>query len=563
MKGSPFGIIVERDVDIPMRDGVVLRANVFRPDSPGRFPGIVQRTPYGKGEGGMDRYVRAGYVCLSQDSRGRYASEGDYVPFTVEETGDAEDGYDTVEWFAEQPYCNGRIATIGRSYNAWMQWQLARLRPPHLVAMCACSIPLELTDVDWWGAFRPARRVHWWLCSMAPDMRKREGLSPPHTPAEAREIWAEVEQGRWLGHLPWMDIPGFLPARLAGFVEDWLRHPSRRPWKLDEVHREVEVPNLDFSGWYDHCGGTMRHLRLMQEHGRTAEAREQSKLIIGPWNHGGLGSRKMGNIDFGPGAEFDIEEVMLRWLDHWLRDADNGIKAEPAVRYFVMGSGEWKSAETWPPRGGDPLVYYLDSDGAASPAQHSGALRPEGATGAGYDEYVYDPRDPVPTLWTRQLFTVPSDRRRLEYRRDILYYTTPPLEMDVEIVGYPEVFLSVSSSAPDTDFFARLVDEDPEGPAIEICHGMMRVRHRKSLDTEDLLEPGEICELHIELGPTACRFVARHRIRLEITSSDFPNHDRNHNTGGNDLTDTRLEAAHQRVHHSSAYASRLAVMSQG
>ncbi|MHA1331560.1 MAG: CocE/NonD family hydrolase, partial [Candidatus Hodarchaeales archaeon] len=164
---------------------------------------------------------------------------------------------------------------------------------------------------------------------------------------------------------------------------------------------------------------------------------------------------------------------------------------------------------------------------------------------------------PVPTLWTRELFTVPSDRRSLEYRQDILYYRTPPLEQDVEVVGYPEVVLYASSSAPDTDFFARLVDEHPKGPALEVCYGMVRARHRNSLDREELLTPGEITMFRIKLGPTACRFLKGHRIRLEITSSDFPNHDRNHNTGRNDLTDTKLVAAQQKIFHSTNYLSRL------
>lgn len=188
MKEGQLGIVVEENVDVPMRDGVLLRANVFRPEGSGKYPGLLLRTPYGKPVGGMERYVRAGYVVVAQDSRGRYASEGEYVPFTEEETGDAEDGYDTVEWLAAQPYCNGRVGTFGASYNAWMQWQLAKLRPPHLVAMCAYTIPLELTEVDWPGAFKPGRRIKWWRTTMAPDLRRREGAPKPHTPAEALSL---------------------------------------------------------------------------------------------------------------------------------------------------------------------------------------------------------------------------------------------------------------------------------------------------------------------------------------------------------------------------------------
>jgi len=196
-----LGIITELDVDVPMRDRVTLRANVWRPDAAGRFPAILIRTPYGKSAAGYERFVRAGYAVVCQDNRGRYASDGEFVPFTTR-TQDPEDGYDSVEWLARQPWCNGRVGTMGASYCGWLQWMTAKTRPPHLVAMCARSIPLELTDVDWWGAFRPGRRVHWWMNAIAPDLRRRAGWPPPHTPAEAQKTWAELDLTRWVHFLP-------------------------------------------------------------------------------------------------------------------------------------------------------------------------------------------------------------------------------------------------------------------------------------------------------------------------------------------------------------------------
>jgi len=557
MQRGALGLVVERDVAVPMRDGVVLRAHIFRPEAEGRFPGILLRTPYGKPVDGFERYVRAGYVVVTQDSRGRYASDGEYVPFTVEETGDAEDGYDSVEWLAAQPFCDGRVGTLGASYNAWMQWQLARLRPPHLRAMCAYTIPLELTEVDYPGGFRPGRRIKWWMTSMAPDLRRREGLPPPHTPEEARQIWDEIEHGRWLGLLPWVDVVRHLPERLAHYVEDWLGEPARQPWHFDEVHQEVEVPNLDFSGWYDHCNGTMAHLGLMQRNGRTELAREQTKLIIGPWNHPGLGQRRIGDIDFGPAAHLDLTDLIIRFFDRWVKGIENEVDAEPPVRYFTMGTGEWKQAETWPPEGLREAVYYLHSGGRAQGVAGDGRLDEMEPGDEREDHYRYDPQDPVPTLWTRDLFTVPADRRQLGHRRDILCYRSEPLVQEVEVVGYPSFVLFAASSAPDTDFFARLVDEDPEGQALEICYGMVRARHRNGLEREDLIEPGAVIEYRISLGATAICFQVGHRIRLEVTSSDFPNHDRNHNTGRNDLADAEFIVAEQQVLHTASYASRL------
>lgn len=552
-----LGLIVENDVEVVVRDGTVLRANVFRPDAKGTFPGLLLRTPYGKPAGGYERFVRSGYVVVTQDTRGRNASDGVYIPYTVEETPDAEDGYDSVEWLAEQPYCNGKVGTFGASYNAWMQWRLAMLRPPHLLAMCAYSIPLENTEVDWWGSFRPGRRIKWWMSSMAPDIRRRQNLPGIHSKEEALEVWDELENMRWLGFLPWLDFPKYLPKGMAEYAEDWLRHPNRRCWKFDEIHDKVEVPNLDFSGWYDHCGGTMAHLGLMQKNGRSDAAREHTKLIIGPWNHSNLGGRKQGEIDFGPEAELDLHHMMVRWFDRWLKDVKNDVDLEPPVRYFVMGVNQWRSDTTWPPEDLKEAVYHLDSNGDAHETEGSGALVAQAPASSVTDAYTYDSNDPVPTIWTRALFTEPADRRRLHHRQDILIYRSAPLAAEVETVGYSEVVLYAATTAKDTDFFARLVDEHPDGPALEISYGMIRARHCNTIDREEFITPGEVVEYRIKLLPTACRFLKGHRIRLEITSSDFPNHDRNHNTGGDDLSETELATAVQTIFHDADHPSRL------
>jgi len=545
-----LGIIEENDVRTPMRDGITLSSDVLRPDAPGKFPGLLLRSPYGKRSiryADFERLVRAGYVVVLQDSRGRYASEGVYVPFTVENTGDAEDGYDAVEWLAAQPYCDGAVGTFGASYCGWMQWQLARLRPPHLRAMCAVSIPTSLPEVDFTGSFRPARRVNWWMNTMAPDVKRREGGSPPHTPAEAGRIWGQIDRAKWLYFLPWSKLPRERFGRLGDYLFDWFRAPWRDPWRFTEHHCEVEVPNLDFTGWYDHCSSIGHHVS-MRETGRTSVARDQQKIVIGPWNHVGIGQRKIGEIDFGPNAQLDKDDLVIRWFDHWLKGLDNGVERWSPVRYFVMGVNEWRNSETWPPAGRSEFTLHLDGNGA---------LAEQGPGEGGPDEYVYDPGDPVMTLWTPSLFTVPSDRRQLLDRRDILRYETPPLEREVECVGNPEAVLFAASSAPDTDFFARLVDVHPDGAARDVSVGMVRARYRNGFEPEELLTPGLVTEFRVRLRPTACRFLKGHRIQLEITSSDFPNYDRNHNTGRDDFSDPELAPARQVIHHSTQFPSRL------
>ena len=249
-------VAVEIDVSIPMRDGVVLRANLYRPVVDGPYPALVVRTPYGKqGPGHYDRYVRAGYVVVCQDTRGRYASDGEFVPFFVSTPHEAEDGYDTVEWAAAQPWCDGRVGTMGLSYAGWMQWALAALRPPHLVAMAAQGIPLELTELDFPGTFRAGRRVQWLIAAMAPDLRRRTGGPMPHDTLDAKRVWDEHEHGHYLGMLPWSELPQLLPAALGQPLARWLRNPTERVWRFDQAHHHIDVPNLDITGWWDHCIG--------------------------------------------------------------------------------------------------------------------------------------------------------------------------------------------------------------------------------------------------------------------------------------------------------------------
>jgi len=462
-----------------------------------------------------------------------------------------------VEWLARQPWCNGRVGTTGTSYCAWMQWTLARLRPPHLLAMSAVSIPTTLADVDWWGAFRPGRRIKWWLGTIAPDLRKRAGMSPPHTPAEARQIWDELEHGRWLGLLPWSEVVNHLPPPLADHVASWLADPGRKPWRFAEAHRDITVPNLDVSGWYDHCC-SIAHLPDMQRNGASEIARRQTKLVLGPYAHNTLGKRVCNDVDFGAQAQLDLDGLKIRWFDHWLKELDNGVDREPPVRYFVMGTGRWASSSTWPPPGGGESTFFLTSDGGANGAEGDGKLLPVmSGRSAESDQYTYNPHDPVPTLWSRALFAGASDRRALDHRRDILVYRSEPLGDAVEIAGAAQVVLHASSSAPDTDFFARLIDEHPDGQAIEVAYGMVRARYRDGVDQEKLLSPGEPARFLIRLTDTAVCFRPGHRIRVDVTSSDFPNFDRNHNTGGNDLFEVEMVSANQTVLHSPDHPSRL------
>lgn len=547
---------VEKNVPVPMRDGVILRANVFRPDGDGPWPVLVLRTPYGKDAQKGEPYVSAGYIVVTQDARGRYASDGRWESFYRFDTHDAEDGYDTVEWAAKLPGSNGKVGTFGVSYNAFLQWRLAPLRPPSLVCMCARSIPARLTQLEGPGTIRPGRRLNWFYTGMAPDMRAKAGAKEFTTKAEMAKLWKEGEGDRLLHFLPWMSLPKNVFEHEEEAVHAWLREPHRDPWQFVGHCAEISVPNLDICGWFDHCNDGIEMHQAMRRVGKTEVAREGQRLVIGPWSHTGSGGRKVGKVDFGKEAALDTKQLELRWFDHWLKGKATGVEKDAPVKIFVMGANRWRDEAEWPPKRAKAFAFHLHSNGKANTPAGDGSLLAE-TPAAGSDSYRYDPNDPAPTLWGASMFTTPADQAPLAKREDILVYQTEPLKAALEVTGYPEVVLHAASSAPDTDFFARLIDVAPDGTNRDIASGMVRARYRHGLDKPALLMSGEVAEYRIKLRPTSNEFQPGHRIRLDITSSDFPNYDRNHNTAADQNADVTLETAVQTIHHGGKMDSRL------
>jgi putative CocE/NonD family hydrolase len=552
-------IVIDRDVAVPMRDGVVLRADIYRPADGGPYPVLVLRSPYGKQGFHPEGHAKAGYIVVCQDVRGRYASGGTFESFVRARTHDAEDGYDTVEWAARLPGSTGKVGTFGASYNAFLQWRLAAMRPPSLVAMAAESIPAHYTDLEGPGTIRPGRRIVWWVTTMSPDLRRKAGRPGTQTGAEARALWDAGEGRNWLGFLPWLDLPELVFETEGDAVRDWLRHPDQDPWKLDEGCSRIEVPNLDVVGWHDHCNGDLLMYRTMVERGATERARRGQRIVIGPWSHSPRDVRRYGEIDFGPEAVVNVAALEIRWFDHWLKGKPNGVDTEAPIRLFVMGANRWRDEHEWPLRRARPFALYLDGSGRANGPAGDGRLvaasSPPGRPAE--DHYRYDPRDPVPSLHGPALYAIPTDQRLLAARPDILVYQTEPLEEDLEVTGNPEVELFAASTAPDTDFFARLVDVAPEGQARDVALGMVRARYRTSPSRPELLTPGATTRYAIRMGPTSNLFRAGHRIRLDLTSSDFPNYDRNHNTAGDPNADATLAVAEQTVFHGGSRASKL------
>src|SRR5262249_48660259 len=305
---SDPAVQVERDVPVRMRDGVVLRADVYRPAEGGPYPVLVERTPYNKKGLNPASRVKAGYIVVCQDARGRYASDGTFESFLRPQTHDAEDGYDTVEWAAKLPGSSGKVGTFGASYNAFLQWRLAALRPPSLVAMAAQTIPARYTDLEGPGTIRPGRRLAWWVTTMTPDLRRRAGRPGTHTVKEARQLWDAGEAPNWLYFLPWLELPDRAFEDEAPFVRAWLKAPNQDPWKLHEGCKEITVPNLDVVGWFDHCNGDLLLFRTMVKEGKTPTARKGQRIVVGPWGHASRGQRPFGPIDFGPQAALNLRE---------------------------------------------------------------------------------------------------------------------------------------------------------------------------------------------------------------------------------------------------------------
>ena len=554
---------IERNLPVTMRDGTVLRADVRRPDVRGKFPTLLRRSPYNKDSEGAaemaQRLAERGYVVVDQDVRGRYASDGEFLPgFYSADHNDSEDGYDSVEWSAGLPWSNGRVGTFGGSYAGWTQWELAHTRPPHLTAMVPHAIAANLLDRELSGVLRLGRVLWWSVNTLAPDVRRRAAEQwGPWDVQEADRLWIERDRIKWLWHLPLMEIPDDVMFGIGRHFRRWLEDHASDHFGFLQKHDQVDVPALTVTGWYDQQIGAIKNFTGMVENGMTEHARQNQRLIVGPWTHTADLSNRVGELDFGPEGRRDFVEITDQWYRRWLYGDGGDVEDWPPVQLFIMGANRWRAEREWPLARTAYTDFYLHSRGHANTPAGDGLLSTDTPGEQPPDEYVYDPRDPVMTLYSPPGQHEPQDQRALEGRRDILVYSTPPLETPIEVTGPVTLKLWASTSATDTDFVAKLLDVWPNGFVQEVCYGIVRGRYRDSYDSPSLLRPGQVYEFTVRLNPTGNLFRRGHRIRLDVSSSDFPNFDRNHNTGGNDYAEATLVSASQSVFHDAARPSRL------
>ncbi len=557
--------MIEKNVPVPMRDGVVLRADLYRPGAPGRYPVLLERTPYGKTLPRMVldtvhvlNAVEAGYAVVIQDCRGRFASEGEFVPFLC----DIDDGYDTVEWCAAQPWSNARIGMFGTSYVGATQLLAATAAPPHLSAICPVVSAADFHN-GWiyeGGAFRLGFVAAWAAQFLAVPHLDRLPLSPTQRQAERERLLDGLERlRRTLSHLPLAELPLLKLEGLAPYFYDWLMHPDDgeywRRFNIIAHHDRVAVPALHMGGWYDlFVAGALHNFTGLRRHAATERARAGQRLIFGPWVHGSLQSQlsPIGERDYGWRSLVPLSETKLGWFDHWLRDADNWVVSEAPVRVYVMNKG-WRREREWPLEGTQWTRFYLHSGGRANSAGGDGRLSRDTPSSQPPDVFLYNPLNPTPTVGAGGIY----DQRSVEGRSDVLVYSTPPLGEALEVTGPVKVVLYASSSAPDTDFSAKLVDVAPNGYAANLCDGLIRARYRNSPARAELMAPGEVYEFTIDLHGTGNVFLPGHQIRLEIASSNFPKFDRNPNTGEPAALARHTRPAVQSVFHDPQHPSHV------
>jgi uncharacterized protein len=538
LSAAPDQFAATFDVAVPMRDGVHLSANVFRPDAPGRYPTILVRTPYNKGSAISPTYapfVARGYAVVVQDVRGRYASEGVFRPLEQEPA----DGDDTLNWIARQPWSDGKIGMLGGSYLGIVQWKVAVLNNPHLKAIfpsvSGCDDYLDRFYSPG-GAMKLGQRLLW----MSENLR-----APRFHPDFAGFVL----------HLPLRTSDVAATGQTSSMFQEAVAHPAYDSfWKSISVREQldkVRVPVFSVGGWFDNFveSDLLAYARLRRNSG-------VHRILIGPWPHNK--AAKLDGADFGPDADLPLRGMQMQWFDQFLKGKDAPLLSQAPVRVFVMGANRWRDAREWPPPAQQER-FYLESRGHANTLAGDGRLElgpPIGpALAVAADRFVFDPQDPVPTAGgaaccNPKVFPWgPKDQRPVEHRRDVLVYTTAPLRRDVEVVGTVRVVLYAATSARDTDFTAKLVDVFPDGRAQNLTDGILRLRYRKSLEKPELARPGEICKLTIDAGVTGNVFQKGHRIRMEISSSNFPRFDRNPNTGEPVADATELRKATQTVYH--------------
>ena len=557
---SSTHFVLEKNVPVTMRDGVVLRADVMRPTEGAKLPVLVYRTPYGKDAAQQEyttfkRAAERGYAVVIQDVRGRYHSDGDFRPYENE----GRDGYDTIEWAARQPWSNGAVGTFGLSYPGAVQWLAAVQSPPHLKAMIPAMTFSTPQNFFYAGGTWDMSWIEWIWDNIAWDTRAKKNLPGPRTYGEALAAWKE-ESANMLNTLPLLDLKPL--QHVAPYYFDWLRHPPEDPWwnwsELRDKYSRTHAAVLNLSAWYDDNygpeGATTNYAGLLKSREGDKDAR--THLLLGPWVHGVDNTEKTrsGEREFGSAAAIDYDEVILRWMDQYLKGIDNGVDREKAVRYFVMGRNQWREADQWPPAAREMSTFLAPGhDGTNSGRLQTAPFDNQDS----FSEFVSDPASPVVNPYDS---SGAHDYRKLADRVDVLIFDSAVLQDDTEVTGPVKIRIFVSCDCRDFDLWARLLDVSPDGTAINLMSpglDVLRASYRDLSQGRQLLSPGKIYDLKLQNLITSNVFLHGHRIRLQISASFTPNFSRNLQSGESEVNTAEMKRAHVRVFHDTKHPSQV------
>ena len=585
---AKYPVRVDSSVTVPMRDGVKLSTDLYFPVGVGdRLAVVLIRTPYNKNAYRRDNSIAywwagQGYAVATQDTRGRFESEGEFVVSGH----DVEDGSDTDDWLAAQSWSSGKVGTYGCSYVGDVQIMQSKARNPRLAAMIPQSAGSSIGSAGGryhyfgavlGGAVELAAGTGWFRGSGTKVFYRPPAGLP-------REAWLKVagffDPAPQLPPVNFRDYWGYLPIidiqkKMGSPPTDWekvISTPLTDPWwdqfgYLKDTD-QFDVPALHVNGWYDFgVAETLFEFNLLRTNAASDGGRNGQFAIISPMNHcqaerataqTTVGERPLGD------AQFDYWVTYLRWFDHWLKGIDNGIAAGPKLQIYVMGKNQWRGENEWPLARTRFTKYYLHSDGKANSRLGSGALSTAPPAAEPSDRFVYDPATPVPSRGGPVCCTgtpdAPEgsfDQSEVELRSDVVVYTTAALERGVEVTGPLQLVLYVSSDQLDTDFTGKLVDVYPDGKAYNVQEGILRGRYRDGFGKKVWMKPGEVYQVKVDLQATSNYFAAGHRIRVEVANSNFPRFDRNLNTGGNNFDETEWKVANNVIHHSARFQSHI------
>lgn len=565
-------VLLEKNIACPMRDGTILYADVYRPNVDKKFPVLLKRLPYDKDSPfyshrylDTNRLVQNGYIVILQDVRGRFASEGEFIPIINE----SEDGYDAVEWAAKLPYSTGEVGMFGMSYYGYTQLLAAKEQPPHLRAifptMTSSGSMSTLGKLDEETPYSLDTSASMALETFAPDLLKRKYKDPKEYAEKMEKLTEYIDQlGDWINYMPINEWPPLKELEVGDYFFETLNgdvsEEDSSNMSVSDKYDQIQVPAYHVAGWYDNfLLPTIQNYNGLAKKAENKEARDNQKLLIGPWAHGVFNS-SIGERSFGMRASGDsidqiesLTDLHIRWFDHWLKEKDTLNKEEAPIKLFIMGINKWREENEWPLARTSYTPYYLHSNGRANTRFGDGSLSLEKPKDKSTDTYIYDPKDPVPTHGGATLYGGgPRDQRPIEERKDVLVYTSDPLKVPLEVTGPIKVKLWAKTDAESTDFTAKLMDVQPDGTAYNLTDGIVRTKKQKKDNSI-----GEVVEYEIDLWSTSNVFLPGHCIRVDISSSCYPKYDANLNTGKTMINSAESIKANQIIFHEKEYASHI------